>query len=148
MERVAPITAHRLPVGLTWLAGVAAFGVATSAVYATTGLGFPCPFRIATGWDCPFCGGTRMGTALLHLDLASAFWLNPLAFVALVVATVTGLWLGAELITRRRGWLAGHVRGLLARQRVSITPTTVAIATLVGLGIWTVLRNLLIGPLP
>lgn len=134
--------------GLAWLGGIGAFGIATSVLYATTGLGFPCPFRNATGWDCPFCGGTRMGSALLHLDVTAAFWLNPLAFVGLVLATIAGGWLAIELLTGNRGRLAGAVRGLVRRQPLPVTPASVSLAVLAVLVVWTVLRNLLIGPLP
>ena len=51
-------------------------------MFATTGVGVPCPFLALTGWQCPLCGGTRMGGALLHGDLAAAFAFNPLALVA------------------------------------------------------------------
>ena len=80
--------------GLRWLIGYAAFGVGVSALYASTGFGFPCPFRELTGWDCPFCGGTRLGSALLHGDVAAAFVYNPLVFVSLVVGVLVGaLWM-------------------------------------------------------
>ena len=71
-EKVAVSTVAR-PFRATRAAGyVGAFfagGLALSALYATTGLGLVCPFRALTGWDCPLCGGTRMGAALLHGDV-------------------------------------------------------------------------------
>lgn len=134
--------------GLSWLAGTAVFGVGTSLVYATTGLGFPCPFRSVTGWDCPFCGGTRMGVALLHLDVVAAFWWNPLALLGLVVATILGGWLMIEWVTGRRGRLAGRLRALAHRAPLSVGPTTIAVAALGLLAVWILVRNLLIGPLP
>jgi len=68
-------------------------GLALSALYATTGVGLPCPFRALTGWDCPFCGGTRMGDALLHGDIRTAFEFNPLALVGMLIMGVLGvLW--------------------------------------------------------
>lgn len=80
--------------GLRWLVGYAAFGLGISTLYATTGFGFPCPFRELTGWDCPFCGGTRLGSALLHGDIAAAFAYNPLVFVSLVAGVLVGaLWI-------------------------------------------------------
>ena len=80
--------------GLKWLAGYAAFGLGVSALYATTGIGLPCPFLMLTGWQCPFCGGTRLGSALLHGDIASAFAYNPVVFVSLVLGVVVGvLWI-------------------------------------------------------
>ena len=68
-------------------------GLVLSALYATTGFGLPCPFRAITGWDCPLCGGTRMGSALLHGDLQAAFLCNPLALISLLVlGLLGGLW--------------------------------------------------------
>ena len=79
--------------GLPVSAGILAGGAALSVAYATLGIGLPCPFRALTGWQCPLCGGTRMGSALLHGDLWSALLANPLALVAVVVLTVlSGLW--------------------------------------------------------
>ena len=79
--------------GLGYLAGTAVFGVGVSGVYAATGLGLPCPFLMATGWECPLCGGTRLGSALLHGDLVAAFLYNPVVLVGLVVVSVLGvLW--------------------------------------------------------
>ena len=75
-------------------AGILAGGLALSVLYATTGVGLPCPFRALTGWQCPLCGGTRMGDALLHGDLGSALRANPVALVAIAVLTVlTVLWI-------------------------------------------------------
>jgi hypothetical protein len=71
--------------GLPVVGGVLAGGLALSALFATTGVGVPCPFLALTGWQCPLCGGTRMGAALLHGDVAAAYAFNPLAFVALIV---------------------------------------------------------------
>lgn len=87
-------SAFRAGQGLRWLAGFGAVGVGVSALYATTGVGLGCPFRTLTGWDCPFCGGTRLGSALLHGDLVTAFWSNPVLFVGLGLLTVLGVaWL-------------------------------------------------------
>jgi hypothetical protein len=72
---------------------VAAYGVTLSALYAATGRGLPCPFRMLTGWQCPLCGGTRLGAALLHGDVPAAFADNPVVLIGLAVATVLGvLW--------------------------------------------------------
>lgn len=72
-------------VGLRIVGGFFAGGLALSALYASTGVGVACPFRALTGWDCPLCGGTRMGAALLRGDLVVAFLANPLALIGLVV---------------------------------------------------------------
>ena len=65
--------------GLTYLLGFVGYGLSLSGLDAATGLGLPCPFRALTGWQCPFCGATRLGAALLHADLAGAFAANPVS---------------------------------------------------------------------
>jgi hypothetical protein len=42
-----------------------------------------CFFRMATGWDCPGCGGLRATHQLLHGHWRAAFELNPLFILAL-----------------------------------------------------------------
>jgi len=121
--------------GLWWLGGFAAFGIGLSALYAATGRGFGCPFRALTGWDCPFCGGTRLGSALLHGDVAAAFAFNPLVFVGLVALTVTGvLW----LVELRGG---PSVRPPARIRRITINQWLVAGAVVAV--VFTVVRNLL-----
>jgi hypothetical protein len=125
--------------GLRWLAGFAAFGVGLSALYATTGIGFGCPFRMLTGWDCPFCGGTRLGSALLHGDAVAAFWFNPVVFVGLGLLAALGLvWLIEALGGPR-------VRLPIATgRRLSAVPISVWLAVMGGFAVvYTVLRNLI-----
>ena len=38
----------------------------------------PCAFKLITGLDCPSCGVTRMGIAMMHGDLPLAFRYNQL----------------------------------------------------------------------
>ena len=83
-----PFSAAR---GLAAIGGFVAFGVTLSGVYSTTGFGLPCPFRLLTGWLCPFCGGTRLGSALLHGELGAAFAHNPMVFVGLVALAALGV---------------------------------------------------------
>lgn len=93
---VAAVVAQpfRATTGLKYLAGFFGGGVALSALYATTGQGIPCPLRMLTGWECPLCGGTRLGSALLHGDLVAAFAYNPLIFLGLIGLTgVAGIWI-------------------------------------------------------
>lgn len=121
------------------LAGFFAAGLGLSALYATTGVGVSCPFRVVTGWDCPLCGGTRMGSALLHGDVVAAFVLNPVALVAIAVLGVVGvLWVVEAL-----GGPA--LRPPLAlRQRLARTTPRQRLAAFFAVGVvYTVLRNLL-----
>lgn len=92
---VTPVAGRAAPDRPRLLAGASVLGagLTLSAVYATTGVGLPCPFLALTGWSCPFCGGTRMGSALLHGDLGAAFAFNPLALIGVaLLAVLTALW--------------------------------------------------------
>lgn len=84
--------------GLPVAGGILAGGLALSAVFAATGFGLTCPFLAVTGWLCPLCGGTRMGGALLHGDVAAALAYNPVALVAVVVLGVLALVWAVELL--------------------------------------------------
>lgn len=124
--------------GLTALSGFAGIGVGLSALYVTTGVGLPCPLRAVTGWDCPLCGGTRLGGALLHLDLAAAFAANPVVFVGLGVLTLLGIAWIVELL----GGPAVRVPAALQSlsKRLGTSGWTVVI---VGSAVlWTLVRNL------
>jgi hypothetical protein len=139
VSTVPAVSGFRPETGLKWIAGLFAYGLGLSALYATTGFGLPCPFRAITGWDCPLCGGTRMGSALLHLEIGAAFASNPLAMVALVVVGSLGVaWTvqvaggpSLRLPTRIRKWSA------------SVRPTSWLLAAAAVLLVYTVVRNVL-----
>ena len=79
--------------GLAVVGGLFAGGLALSALFTATGVGLPCPFLALTGWQCPLCGGTRMGAALLHGDVAGAYAVNPVLLIALAALGVLAvLW--------------------------------------------------------
>ena len=59
-----------------------------------------CTFRAITGLPCVTCGATRGAVALLHGDLLAAFWLNPLAFLAMAAVALFDLYASAVLLTR------------------------------------------------
>ena len=121
---------------------VAAFfagGLALSALYATTGLGLPCPFRLLTGWDCPLCGGTRMGEALLHGDVHAAFGFNPLALVSLVILGVLGVLWTAEAA----GGPAFRLPRPLSERLRRVRPMQWLVIGLLAAVIYTITRNLL-----
>jgi hypothetical protein len=120
------------------LAGFAGFGIAVSGLYAATGFGFPCPLRLLTGWECPLCGGTRLGSALLHGHIGQAFLYNPIVFIGLVVASVLGLlWVievagGPKLRPPRS----------IAERLTRVHPTRWAVGALVAAIAYTLGRNL------
>ena len=82
--------------GLTYVGGFFAGGLGLSVIYAATGLGVSCPFRAVTGWECPLCGGTRMGSALLHGEVGAAVGFNPLALLLVGVIGALGVLWGVE----------------------------------------------------
>ena len=134
-----PRRAFRASSGLAWLTGYAAFGIGVSALYATTGVGFPCPFRELTGWECPFCGGTRLGTALLRGDVGAAFAYNPVIFVSLVLGVVVGAFWLLETLGGPKVRPPQRVREAAGRVR----PTTWWVVAGVLAATYIVLRNLL-----
>jgi Protein of unknown function (DUF2752) len=114
-------------------------GLALTALYATTGVGLPCPFRALTGWDCPLCGGTRMGDALLHGEIGAAFEFNPLALVGLLILGV----LGAVWALEAAGGPAVRLPRTLAEPLRRIRPTHWLLIALSVAVAYTLARNLL-----
>ena len=124
--------------GLAVVGGLFAGGLALSALYATTGIGVPCPFLALTGWQCPLCGGTRMGAALLHGDLAAAYGFNPLALVALTVLGV----LAAVWVVEIAGGPATRPPHRLSARLRRVPAVAWLVLALVLAVAYTVLRNL------
>jgi uncharacterized membrane protein len=124
--------------GLAVVGGLFAGGLALSALYSTTGVGVPCPFLALTGWQCPLCGGTRMGAALLHGDLAAAYAFNPLALVAL---TVLGALAAVWAVEMAGGPVARPPHRLSARLRQVPGVFWLVLVLLLAV-VYTVLRNL------
>lgn len=57
-----------------------------------------CPFKLATGYDCPGCGSQRALHALLHGEFSQAFSFNPLFILAIpyVIVGVLFEWFGLK----------------------------------------------------
>jgi hypothetical protein len=91
-----------------------------------------CPFRTATGLDCPGCGGTRAVTALVRGEPALAFEHN--------LATMLLLPLLAY------GWVAWVATSLGWRRTRLELPTWSAWVIAGGLALFTVARNVPWGP--
>ncbi|MBW0014285.1 DUF2752 domain-containing protein [Mycobacterium sp.] len=81
-----------------------------------------CPFKLLTGWNCPFCGGLRMTHDLLHGNLAAS--VNDNAFLLVAIPLLVG-W---TLIRNRQ-------------RRASLPLPAVATIILAAVA-WTVVRNL------
>ncbi|MCW2803675.1 MAG: hypothetical protein JWN06_1892 [Propionibacteriaceae bacterium] len=124
---------------LVALGSFVAGGVALSALYAITGLGVPCPFRALTGWDCPLCGGTRMGSSLLHLDIGAAFGYNPVALIGLVVVASLGLLWTVEVL----GGPRVRPPAALGQRLRRVHPTRWLLLGLTAAAAYTLVRNLL-----
>ena len=139
MSTPRPASTFRAARGLGYLGGLAASGVALSGLYVGTGLGLPCPFRMATGWDCPLCGGTRLGGALLRGDLVAAFLFNPVVLVGLVVLTVLGVLWSVEAL----GGPAVRLPARAAARAARVHPTQWLVLGLVVAAAFVLLRNLL-----
>ena len=124
--------------GLPVVGGLFAGGLALSALFATTGVGVPCPFLALTGWLCPLCGGTRMGAALLHGDLAGAYGFNPVALVALTVLGAVAMVWAIEVA----GGPAARPPRRLTKRLAQVPAVAWLLLALLVAVVYTVLRNL------
>jgi len=124
--------------GLTYLGGFFAYGIGLSALYAAAGVGLPCPFRWATGWDCPLCGSTRMGSSLLRLDVGAAWAYNPVVLIGLVVLGVLGVLWTVEAL----GGPAVRPPRRIADRLRRVHPTRWLTIGLAAAVLYTVLRNI------
>ncbi len=118
------------------VAATCATGLALGGVYLLAGVGIPCPFLALTGWQCPFCGGTRLVAALMSGQIARAWSFNPLLLVV-----------GVGLAIRSAGWLVDLARGRGDRPSVRwlprrMTEQWVAVAGGVGV-VYVVARHFL-----
>lgn len=120
---------------------VLGMGLALSGVYALTGplhVGLPCLLRLTTGWDCPLCGATRMGAAMLRGDVLAAWYFNPLALVG---GTLLTAWFVGALL-----YQAGWLRRPMPRPR-GTSGRVLAGVLLLAMVVFAVGRNLPFGPL-
>jgi hypothetical protein len=91
----------RLPLGAIF-GTIGALGGAAVGLLGLDRLPFTvCLFKSLTGLPCPTCGSTRAVGRLVHVDLAGAIAMNPLATV---VIAIVALWSFCDfwLLTRGR----------------------------------------------
>jgi len=116
------------------LAGaVVGAGCLASALVDPSGGPVLCPFRAATGLDCPLCGATRAAHHLFRGDVIGALGDN-----ALFVLVAPILLIGAFLVVRR-AFGGPAVRVPRVSRRAAIVALTVAV-------VFTVVRNLGVAP--
>ncbi|MEZ5322195.1 MAG: DUF2752 domain-containing protein [Microthrixaceae bacterium] len=124
--------------GTPWVAAAAAACAcaAVSLVDPTrTAMSPPCPFKVVTGWWCPFCGATRSASRLFRGDLAGAWHFNALFVVTIPFVVLA--WF--EWAQPGRIGLLDRTRRLLGRRRAGVITSM-----LVGAAAWVLLRN--VGP--
>lgn len=113
--------------------GFAVGGLGFTLAYHQLGVGVPCPMLALTGWWCPFCGATRMASAVLDGDLAGAFHWNPAVFITLLMlGGVTIAWIVEWVTGRTPPWRAA------VRRRSFGTWFTLAVVLTLG---WMLARN-------
>jgi len=117
------------------LAAVALVGSGCVAIALVDPAGGPplCPFRAATGLDCPLCGATRAAHHLFRGDVIGALGYN-----AIFVLAAPLLLVGAFLVARQA------FGGPAVRMPQPSRRTVVAILTVVV--VFTVVRNLGVAP--
>ena len=105
MTRLARVAAGVWLVAIAAALAVGAFGSASTRARVAAG-GPACPFRWATGVDCPFCGMTHATVALGAGELRGALVFHPLAPVVLValvgVLAIVAAGRGDVLVRDRR----------------------------------------------
>jgi hypothetical protein len=110
-------------------AGLAACGYVYAVDPSEPGHFPPCPTKVLTGWDCPFCGSLRATHEVLHGNVGGALDLN--AVTVLFVLPVALVVLGA--------WTLKRWRGEQFEMRVPTWATGAVVALMV---VFTVVRNL------
>ncbi len=112
--------------GREWTLWACSIGYGVGTAHIT---GFSCPFRYATGYDCPACGGTRAVESLVHGRVMAALHYNFLVVTMAFLAMV-------YILARRLGWnVPRKMRTTWCSQHQAVTLATLAVS-------WTVSRNL------
>lgn len=125
----APMVARRPVTAPVFAGGLLLGGCVTLALVDPAGGPPVCPFKAATGLDCPGCGGTRAAHQLFNGHLFAALDFNVLAVLAMPFI----LW---GLFT----WLTRAFGGPVLRG-ISVPNRWTGVAVVVLLAFW-VVRNL------
>jgi hypothetical protein len=134
----ASLATHRVlarPVAAPVAAGAVLLGGCVAvAVVDPSGGPTLCPFKLATGLDCPGCGGTRAAHQLLTGHPLAAADLNLLALIAIPLV-LWGLFASLTAMLGGPRWRA-----------LSFSPVLVRAALVVAVVFWAV-RNIPVAPL-
>jgi hypothetical protein len=100
------VSAEQRPARLAGtIAIVAALAACVAALYifdpARGGFYPRCVFHMATGLDCPGCGGLRAVHQLLHGNIGAAFAFNPLFVSLLPIAILAAGWTAIRRLQKR-----------------------------------------------
>ncbi|MEZ5186851.1 MAG: DUF2752 domain-containing protein [Candidatus Nanopelagicales bacterium] len=118
----------RAPIGIGAL-GLVSAGYVYAVDPSSPGHYPPCPTKVLTGWDCPFCGSLRATHDALHANIGGAVDLNVLTVVLVLPAILV-----VYLLWSYRRW-----RGEELRLELPTWATSALIALFVA---FTVVRNL------
>lgn len=117
---------RRLVAPVAAAVGVAAAWAAVAWLRPDDAGPVPCPWRLLTGLDCPFCGSSRAAASLAHGDLLGALDHNALFVVALLPVALLG-------------WLA-WTRAAWRERPAPQVPTRAIVVGLVVTLVWWALR--------
>ena len=88
-----------------------------------TGRGPACPIHAALGLWCPLCGASRMGLALLRLDLPGALRANAVLLALLLPGTIWGAVHAVRYVRTGDGSVRRWERALLWGCRLYTSPS-------------------------
>lgn len=106
-----------------------AYGLVCVLLLTSHYLLFPmCPFKLLTGCPCPGCGGTRAFFALLHGDVITAIYTNPLSVMLILFAAIVPIWVFCDCLRGTKSfWNFLHKKW---------NPTTITIVVIIIAANW------------
>lgn len=81
-----------------------------------------CLFKSITDIPCPSCGSTRSVTHLLHGEFSSAFMMNPMGIITLLILLIGPLWMVYDLVLHQQSmWtFYGQMEKIIRKKTVAI----------------------------
>lgn len=99
-----------------------------------------CFIKQATDIPCPSCGSTRSVNSLLHGDLSSAWFYNPLGYFIALVMLITPVWLIYDISLKKQSLLSFYIQieAYLNKPRIAIPLVALVIIN----WIWNIIKGL------